>query len=72
MTVRVYRKVKQTKFVRDGWAGLVALTDSGAIAGSADHKVLFNGLDYEVSQSYRVIRNPTAAERGKILDALFA
>jgi hypothetical protein len=49
----------------------VTLNDTGSIAGSVDHKALFDGMNYEISNSYRVIWKPTAAERGKILDALF-
>ena len=71
MKVDTYRKDGQTKFKRDGWAGLVTLHDTGTIAGSVDHKDLFNGMDYEVSGSYRVIWKPTAAQRGKVMDTLF-
>jgi len=69
--MKVYRTVGQTKFKREGWKGLVTLNDTGSIAGSVDHKALFDGMNYEISNSYRVIWKPTAAERGKILDALF-
>jgi hypothetical protein len=71
--MKVYRKVGQTKFIKDGFDGLVTLHDSGKIAGSKDHKDLFNGTKYEDEKvgGYRSIVKPTAIEMKTIMDALF-
>jgi hypothetical protein len=69
--MKVYRKVGQTKFIKDGFDGLVTLHDSGKIAGSKDHKDLFNGTKYEIVGGYRSITKPTAIEMKTIMDALF-
>lgn len=69
--MKVYRKVKQTKFVKAGYQGLLTIHDDGKIAASIDHKSLLLGLDYEESQSYFVITNPTTRDRTIIMDRLF-
>ena len=69
--MKVYRKVGQTKFIKDGFDGLVSLSDSGKIVGSKDHKDLFNGTKYEIDGGYRSITKPTAIEMKIIMDALF-
>ena len=69
--MEIYRKVGQTKFIKDGFKGLVTLHDSGKIAGSEDHKELFNGLSYEMVGGYRSITKPTAKDMCAIMDALF-
>jgi len=69
--VEVYRKVGQTKFKKKGWEGLLTIYDSGKIAGSKDHKELFNGLIYEMDASYRCILKPGTNDMKKIMDALF-
>jgi hypothetical protein len=69
--MKVYRRVGQTKFIKEGFDGLVTLHDSGKIAGSKDHKDLFNGLCYEIVGCYRSITKPTAKDMCVIMDALF-
>ena len=63
--------VGQTKFIKDGFEGLLTIHDSGKIAGSKDHKDLFNTLKYEMVGGYRSITKPTARETGIIMNALF-
>ena len=69
--MQVYRKVRQTKFIKEGHEGLLTIHDSGKIAGSKDHKDLFNGTIYEMDAGYRSITKPTAKDMKKIMDALF-
>ena len=44
--MKVYRKKWQTKFIKDGFEGLLSLHDSGKLAVSIDHKALFDWLEY--------------------------
>jgi len=69
--MKIYRRVGQTKFIKGGCEGLVTLHDSGKIAGSKDHKDLFNGLAYDMVGGYRSITKPTAKDMEVIMDALF-
>lgn len=69
--MKVYRKVGQTKFIKEGCEGLLTIHDSGKIAGSKDHKELFNGTTYEMDAKYRSIKKPTTKDMKKIMDALF-
>jgi len=67
----VYRRVGQTKFEKDGLAGLLTLHDNGRIAVSMDHKELFSGLKYEETDSYYYISKPSTNEQKIIMDRLF-
>lgn len=71
MSVQTYRVKAQTKFVRDGWEGLLTLHDSGEIAVSVDHRRIFDDLEYKDEGSYWAIKKPTTKERGIIWDRLF-
>ncbi len=71
MNVQTYRRVRQTKFVRDGWKGLLTLHDDGRIAVSVDHKALFSGLNFFVHRSYHCIDHPTTPEMTLVMDRLF-
>ncbi|MDO6568155.1 hypothetical protein Q4561_13870 [Alteromonas sp. 1_MG-2023] len=70
--MEVYRKVKQTKFVKDGLRGLLTVHDHGGIAVSADHKTIFNGLNYEEVDSYLYISKPSTKDKTLIMDRLFS
>jgi len=54
--MKIYRKIRQTKFVKPGSAGLLTLHDNGTVAVSLEHKELFRGLDYLILDSYYEIR----------------
>jgi len=69
--MKVYRKKGQTKFVKDGFDGLLTLHDNGKIAVSVDHKQIFNGLKYEETDSYFVIKEPSTQQQRTIMDRLF-
>ena len=69
--MKVYRKVKQTKFVKDGFKGLLTIHDEGRIAVSMDHKSIFLGLKYKKTDSYFCIDKPTTKERTIIFNRLF-
>jgi hypothetical protein len=69
--MKVYRKKWQTKFIKDGFEGLLTLHDSGKFAVSIDHKALFDGLEYEEMDSYYVIQKPTTGQKNIIMDRLF-
>tara|TARA_B100000809_G_scaffold263359_1_gene316414 strand:+ start:23 stop:235 length:213 start_codon:yes stop_codon:yes gene_type:complete len=69
--MNVYRKVKQTKFIKKGLDGLLTIHDHGGIAVSLDHKVLFNNLTYDDKGSYLYISRPTTEEKTIIMDRLF-
>ncbi|PKF60234.1 hypothetical protein CW745_16075 [Psychromonas sp. psych-6C06] len=69
--MKVYRKVKQTKFVKDGLKGLLTIHDHGGIAVSIDHKSLFVGLTYEETDSYLYIDKPSTKDKTMIMDRLF-
>ena len=69
--MKVYRKVGQTKFIKDGYEGLLTIHDSVKIAGSKVHKELFNGIIYEMDAGYRSIIKSTSNDMTKIMDALF-
>jgi hypothetical protein len=71
--VIVTRKVKQTKFKKEDWEGLLTIHDSGKFAASMDHKSLFLGLNHEptTNNSYIEIAKPTTKEKTTILDRLF-
>ncbi|MEZ9006096.1 hypothetical protein AB6E26_25945 [Vibrio splendidus] len=43
--MKVYRRVKQTKYVMAGKDGLLAIHDAGSIAASKDHKPLLRGFE---------------------------
>lgn len=69
--MKVYRKVKQTKFIKDGLEGLLTIHDHGGIAVSLDHKVLFNDLGFDDKGSYLYISKPSTEEKTIILNRLF-
>lgn len=69
--MKVYRKVKQTKFKKPNLKGLLTLHDCGTIAVSQDHKELFNGLKYLEVDSYFEIRKPTTSDMTIVWDRLF-
>jgi hypothetical protein len=69
--MNVYRKVKQTKFVKDGLKGLLTIHDHGRMAVSVDHKSLFAGLNYEEIDSYFYIDSPSTNDTTIIMDRLF-
>jgi len=69
--MRVYRRVKQTKYSKDGLKGLLTIHDHGRMAVSMDHKELFSGLKYVKEKSYYAIANPTTEERTIIFNRLF-
>ena len=70
--MKTYRKVKQTKFVKDGLTGLLTIHDHGGIAVSVDHKSLFSGLSYDEVDSYYYIDKPTTHDKTVIMDRLFS
>jgi len=69
--MKVYRKVSQTKYIKEGLKGLLTIHDNGAFAVSMDHQGLFNGLKYKDIGSYYCIEKPTTKEREIIIDRLF-
>ena len=69
--MKVYRKVNQTKFKKDGLEGLLTMHDNGNLAVSRDLKVLFTGLQYFESNSYFCIDKPTVKQTRIIMDRLF-
>ena len=69
--MKVYSRVGQTKYIKNGLKGLLTIHDTGTIAGSGDHKDLFNGLNYKMVGGYRSITSPTSKEKGTIMDRLF-
>ncbi|WP_137297874.1 hypothetical protein [Psychromonas sp. SP041] len=70
--MKVYRKVKQTKFVKEGLKGLLTIHDHGGIAVSIDHKAIFNGFSYEETDSYFYIDKPSINDKTIIMDRLFS
>ena len=71
VTMKVYRKEGQTKFIKNNMKGLLTLHDNGTIGVSVDHKTLFNGLEYEENGSYYVIYSPSTEQHKIIMDRLF-
>jgi hypothetical protein len=69
--VNIYRKVKQTKFIKEGLKGLLTIHDDGKMAVSLDHKELFAGLNFEERESYLCIDKPTTRDRTIIMNRLF-
>ena len=69
--MKTYRKIKQTKFVKNGLEGLLTVHDHGKIAVSMEHKSIFKGLNYEEAKSYFYIDEPSTSEKTMIMDRLF-
>lgn len=69
--MKVYRRVKQTKYIKDGLKGLLTIHDDGRMAVSRDHKELFSGLNYRMTGSYFCIDKPSTRDRTVIMDRLF-
>jgi len=70
--MKVYRKIKQTKFIKNGLNGLLTIHDHGGIAVSVDHKSIFTGLNYEETESYFYIDKPSTNDKTIIMDRLFS
>ncbi len=70
--MKIYRKVKQTKYIKYGMDGLLTIHDHGGIAVSVDHKEIFNGLKYEDKGSYLYINTPSTNDKTIIMDRLFS
>ena len=66
--MKVYRKVGQSKFIKEGYEGLLTIHDSGKIAGSIDRKELFNETIYEMDAGCRSITKPTAKDMNALFD----
>ncbi|AOW75414.1 hypothetical protein A3Q34_00040 [Colwellia sp. PAMC 20917] len=69
--MKTYRKIKQTKFVKNGLEGLLTIHDHGKIAVSMGHKSIFKGLNYEEADSYFYIDKPSTSDKTIIMVRLF-
>jgi hypothetical protein len=69
--INIYRRAKQTRYVKNGMEGLLAIHDDGRLAATINHKELLAGLNYFDSGSYYRINKPTTRDRTIIMNRLF-